>query len=306
MATDYQQILSAIYEETRSHRGEGKVADYIPSLARVSPRHYGLALQTLVGEECHAGDADIPFSIQSISKVFVLEMVYQQLGRDLWQRVGREPSGSAFNSLVQLEHEQGYPRNPFINAGALVLTDCLVSQVHDPLTAIRDFVRRLSGNDTIDYDYEIAASERATGFRNAALVNFIKSFGNIHNDVDVVLDVYFHQCALMMNCSDLARAFLCLANGGVNPLDGGIVLTPTRAKRVNALMQTCGFYDESGEFAFTVGLPGKSGVGGGIVAVIPKVLSVCVWSPALNAHGNSLVGMRALELFTTKLGVSVF
>jgi glutaminase len=306
MATDYQQILSAIYEETCSRRGEGKVADYIPSLAKVSPRHYGLALQTIDGQACIAGDAGIPFSIQSISKVFVLAMVYQQLGKELWKRVGREPSGSAFNSLVQLEYEQGYPRNPFINAGALVLTDCLVSQLRDPLTGVRDFVRRLSGNGTIDYDYEIAASERAAGFRNAALVNFIKSFGNIHNEVDVVLDVYFHQCALMMNCSDLARAFLCLANGGINPLDGDMVLTPTRTKRVNALMQTCGFYDESGEFAFTVGLPGKSGVGGGIVAVMPKVLSVCVWSPGLNEYGNSQVGMLALELFTTKLGVSVF
>ena len=306
MSTDYQQILRAVYDETRSRRGNGKVADYIPSLASVDPDRYGIALQTLDGQACQIGDAELAFSIQSISKVFVLEMVYQQLGKDLWRRVGREPSGGAFNSLVQLEHENGHPRNPFLNAGALVLTDCLVSQVRDPLREIRDFVRRLSGNDAIDYDNAVAASEREVGFRNAALANFIKSFGNIHNDVEVVLDVYFHQCALMMSCADVARSFLCLANGGINPLNGDTILTETRTKRVNALMQTCGLYDESGEFAFTVGLPGKSGVGGGIVAVIPKLLSICVWSPRLNEYGNSAIGMRALELFTTKSGISIF
>ena len=233
-------------------------------------------------------------------------MVFGRVGEALWSRVGREPSGTAFNSLVQLETENGIPRNPFINAGALVCTDHLVSLASDPLLNIRNFVRELSNNPGVNFDESVASSERQTGFRNAALINLLKSFGNIENDVDEVLNIYFHQCALMMNCHDLARAFLFLANQGVNPWDQTRILTPSQAKRVNALMQVCGLYDDSGEFAFTVGLSGKSGVGGGIVAIIPNQLSICVWSPELNSRGTSLIGMKALELFTTKTGVSIF
>jgi glutaminase len=306
MNTNYQQILEEIFEETQSLRGTGKVADYIPALKQVNPDRYGIAIQTLGGETFQVGDATVPFSIQSISKVFVLVMVLKEIGDELWQRVGREPSGSAFNSLVQLETEHGIPRNPFINAGALVATDHLVSQSADPLSDILLFVREISNNPQIDFDEAVAASERQSGFRNAALINLMKSFGNINNDVNHVLNVYFHQCALMMNCQDLARAFLFLANAGVNTWNKERILTASQAKRVNALMQVCGLYDDSGEFAFTVGLPGKSGVGGGIVAIIPNLLSICVWSPELNEHGTSLIGMKALELFTTKTGISIF
>lgn len=306
MNTNYQQILMEIYEETKSLKGQGHVASYIPVLGDVNPSQYGIAIQTLNGETFWAGDAHIPFSIQSISKVFVLALVFRELGEELWTRVGREPSGNAFNSLVLLETESGIPRNPFINAGALVTTDCLVSRSNEPLLEILRFVHGVSNNPSIDFNNIIVASERQTGFRNAALVNLMKSFGNIENDVDTVLNVYFHQCALMMNCLDLACAFLFLANGGVNPWNNERILTSSQAKRVNALMQVCGLYDDSGEFAFTVGLPGKSGVGGGIVAVIPNLLSICVWSPELNQHGTSLIGMKALELFTTKTGISIF
>jgi len=304
--TNYQQILMEVYAETKSLQGQGQVANYIPVLGNVDPGQYGIAIQTLQGETFQVGDAQAPFSIQSISKVFVLALVFRELGEALWARVGREPSGNAFNSLMLLETENGIPRNPFINAGALVATDCLVSRSDDPLAEILLFVRGLSNNPGIDFDPIVFASERETGFRNAALVNLMKSFGNIENDVDAVLNVYFHQCALMMNCLDLARAFLFLANGGVNPSNHERILTASQAKRVNALMQVCGLYDDSGEFAFTVGLPGKSGVGGGIVAVIPNRLSICIWSPELNQRGTSLVGMKALELFTTKTGISIF
>ncbi|MFN8412406.1 MAG: glutaminase [Anaerolineales bacterium] len=306
MSTDYQTILREIYQETLPLKGRGTVAGYIPALAAVDPSKYGIAIQTLSGESLHIGDASIPFSIQSISKVFTLAMVFQQIGEDLWKRVGREPSGSAFNSLVQLETEQGIPRNPFINAGALVVTDSLLSLTQNPHMDILNFVRKLAHNSNINYDEKISISEKETGFRNAALVNFMKSFGNIHNDVDIVLDVYFHQCSLMLNCMDLAKAFLFLANRGVNPWNSETILTQSQSKRINALMQVCGLYDDSGEFAFTVGLPGKSGVGGGIVAIIPNELSICVWSPELNQRGTSLVGMKALELFTTKTGISIF
>ncbi|MCC7118207.1 MAG: glutaminase [Anaerolineales bacterium] len=306
MNADYSQILKEIYEETLELQGQGRVAAYIPALAGVNPKQYGIAIQTLQGESFQIGDALLPFSIQSISKVFTLTLAFQTLDEALWSRVGREPSGNAFNSLIQLETEHGIPRNPFINAGALVVADCLISHFPNPLAEIVQFARKLSDNPTVNFNTALANSEREAGFRNAAMVNLMKSFGTIHNEVNAVLDVYFHQCSLMMNCLDLAKAFLFLANGGVNPWNGRSILTGSQAKRINALMQVCGLYDDSGEFAFTVGLPGKSGVGGGIVALIPNSLAICVWAPELNERGSSLIGMKALELFTTKTGISIF
>jgi len=303
---DYQKHLEEIYQETIHLQGKGKVADYIPALAETEPTKYGITVCTLDGGLYRVGDADETFSIQSISKVFTFAMVFNAMGDKLWKRMGKEPSGTSFNSLIQLEKENGIPRNPFINAGALVCVDCLVSLTKNPLKEILSFVRKLSGNPKVNYDSVIADSERKTGFRNAALVNFMKSFGNIENDVEEVLNAYFHQCSLMMSCTDLAKAFSFLANGGVNPQTGERHLTESQCKRMNALLQTCGMYDESGEFAFSTGLPGKSGVGGGIAAVLPRSLSICSWAPELNSYGNSLIGMKAMELFTTKTGISIF
>lgn len=306
MTTDLADLVPSIYEELNAFTERGRPADYIPALAAVDPAHYGFSVETVDGRSFSAGSADVPFSVQSISKVFTLAMVIDAVGEELWKRVGREASGNPFNSLVQLETENGIPRNPLINAGALVVTDHLVSRCEKPLVELLTFMRELSGNAEVSCDESVAESERSTGSRNAALVHFMKSFGNIHNDIEPVLDVYFHQCSLSMSCKDLARAVRFLANSGVDPATDRQVLPPTRAKRVNSLMQTCGFYDESGEFAFRVGLPGKSGVGGGIVAVLPGALAVCVWSPGLNKAGNSLLGMKTLELLTTRLGRSIF
>lgn len=303
---NYKNILGDIFREVQPLFGHGKVADYIPALKRVDPRKFGIAICTLDGDVIQLGNSQEPFSIQSISKVFTLSMAFARHGDAIWKRVGKEPSGNAFNSLLQLEYEKGIPRNPFINAGALVITDMLVSDHNDPKGAFLDFMRRVSLNNSIGFDREVVASERDHGFRNAALVNFLKSLRNINNDVEVVLDNYFHHCALAMNCVDLARAMLYFANHGILPSTGERLLTVSRAKRLNSIMLTCGFYDQAGEFAFRVGLPGKSGVGGGIVAVIPGKLSLCVWSPELNAKGNSVVGMKTLELFTTKTGISIF
>jgi glutaminase len=303
---DFAKILTDIREEVQPDFGKGKVADYIPALAGVDPSKFGIALETLDGECFEFGDTAEKFSIQSISKVFTLTMAFALLGEKLWNRVGVEPSGNPFNSLVQLEYEKGVPRNPFINAGALVITDVLISHYQNPKSEILNFVRKLVGNDDIYYDYEIARSEREMGFTNAALVNFLKSHRNIDNHVDLVLDVYFQQCSIMMSCRELARTFLFLANNGVVPATGERILTKSRTKRLNAVMLTCGFYDEAGEFAFRVGMPGKSGIGGGIVGIIPNQLAIAVWSPELNEHGNSLAGIHALELFTTKTEMSVF
>jgi glutaminase len=308
MAEDLQAIVDGIHAELAPRFGSGEVADYIPELARVDPRRFGLAVVTPAGGVHVAGDADVAFSIQSIAKVFLLTLGLGKHGEALWTHVGREPSGSAFNSIVQLEYEQGLPRNPFINAGAIIVTD-LVLAGHPPREAIGEmvrFLRFLADDEDIAVDAAVARSETATGARNYALAEFMRSFGRLTHPVDQVLGVYFHHCAIAMTCRQLARAGLFLAANGRNPLTGQSVVQPARARRINALMLTCGQYDGSGDFAFRVGLPAKSGVGGGILAVAPGRASVAVWSPGLNASGNSALGTQALELFAQRTGWSVF
>ena len=233
-------------------------------------------------------------------------LAYSRIKSELWERVGVEPSGTAFNSLVQLESDKGIPRNPFINAGAIVICDILVSELESPKEDVLSFIRELSGIDSINFNSRVAESERASGYINMALVNFMKSFGNIHNEIDEVMDLYFHICSIEMSCMELSKSFLFLANNGVVPYSGKRILSPSRAKRANALMQSCGFYDESGQFTFKVGLPGKSGVGGGIVAIHPLRYCITVWSPPLNLKGNSYKGMLFLEEFTTRTELSIF
>lgn len=308
MEPDLDAILADIHAALAPRFGEGKVADYIPQLARVDPRRFGLAVVTLEGAEHTIGDADLPFSIQSISKTLMLTLALGKHGEGVWSRVGREPSGSAFNSIVQLEREQGRPRNPFINAGAIVITDLLLAG-HTPREAIGEmmrFVRSLAEDDGIVVDRAVAKSEQATGDRNRALAYFMRSYGQIRHEVDHVLGVYFHHCAIAMSCRQLARSMLFLANNGRDPRSGGSVVSASRARRINAVMLTCGHYDQSGDFAYRVGLPGKSGVGGGIVAIAPHRAAVAVWSPGLNAQGNSHLGSIALEMLARRTGWSVF
>lgn len=303
---NYPQILTDIYEHVQPLLGQGKVADYIPELAHIPPEKFGMAVQCVDGRTFHIGDAADSFSIQSVSKLFTLTLAMQLAGDSIWQRIGREPSGTPFNSLVQLEYENGIPRNPFINAGALVVTDIILTHLHDARQTVLDFVRRLAGNPAIQFDDAVARSEAETGFRNKALANFIKSFGNLQNDPEIVLDAYFHHCSLSMSCLDVAQAGLFLANDGRLPPTNEPVVSRSQAKYIKSLMLTCGLYDAVGDFAYRVGLPGKSGVGGGILAVMPGHWSVCVWSPGLNESGNSLAGTAALELFTTLTGISIF
>lgn len=304
--TDYQSILNDIHNEVRAAPAEGRIADYIPELARVSPDHFGMHLLTVDEEQFNVGENQQTFSIQSISKVLSLAHALPMLGERLWDRIGVEPSGNPFNSIVQLEYERGIPRNPFINSGAIVTADILITNLDHPKEEFLTFVRTLAGNPHINYNERVAKSEMDNGFGNAALANMLKKFGNIENGVEEVLDFYFHQCSIEMSCRDLARAFLPFANQGQLFHFHNTVLTRSQVKRLNALMLTCGFYDEAGEFAFKVGLPGKSGVGGGIVAVHPEYYSVAVWSPLLNEKGNSVLGMKALEMLTTETGFSIF
>ena len=304
---NYQRILKEIENEIQPFLNEGKLANYIPALANVDDKKFAMSIQLFDGTSYHIGDSNLKFSIQSISKVFTFTLALNHYGKDLYKRVGHEPSGNPFNSLVQLEYENGIPRNPFINAGAIVTADSLVSiYKKNTFDTILDFIKKTSNDETISYDEEIFESELANGFRNFALINMIKSFNNINNNIDEVIDTYFKQCSIMMNCSQLAKSMLFLANHGINPLTNEQIITESKAKRINSLMLTCGHYDASGDFAYKVGLPGKSGVGGGIVAVVPKKMTICVYSPKLNLQGNSLVGTTALELFTTKTGLSIF
>lgn len=303
---DYNKIFEDIYTELSKIDNKGVVAEYIPELSKIDPNKFGVQLTTVEGDKFAFGDWDERFSIQSIAKVFSYVLAYSLIKSDLWDRVGVEPSGTAFNSLVQLESDKGIPRNPFINAGAIVVCDILVSELEKPKEDILTFIRELSGINSINFNSRVAESERSTGFTNMALVNFMKSFGNIHNDIEEVMDLYFNLCSIEMNCLEVSKSFLFLANNGVVPYSGKSILSPSRTKRANALMQSCGFYDESGQFTFKVGLPGKSGVGGGIVAVHPQRYCITVWSPPLNPKGNSYKGMLFLEEFTTRTELSIF
>ncbi|EGZ6882698.1 glutaminase B [Vibrio cholerae] len=301
------EILASIIEEVRPLTSKGIVADYIPALAKVPSEKLGIAVFTNQGEVITAGDAQEGFSIQSISKVLSLTLamgLYQP--DELWSRVGKEPSGQAFNSLIQLEMEHGIPRNPFINAGAIVVCDMLQSRLSAPRHRLLEFVRQLSGEPLIAYDKVVAASEMMHSDRNAAIAYLMRSFGNFHNEVIPVLHNYFHACALKMSCVELAKTFSYLANKGVSVVTGETVITPTQSKQTNALLATCGLYDGAGEFAYRVGMPGKSGVGGGIIAVVPGEMTIAVWSPALDQSGNSLAGTRALELLAQRIGRSIF
>ncbi|KJD36181.1 glutaminase [Tamlana sedimentorum] len=302
---DFKSILNFIYNEAISQTEKGKVATYIPELAKIDIDNFGIYLKTMTGENYGVGDFNTPFSIQSISKVLALGKAMELIGESVFKRVDVEPSGHPFNQLALLEVENGIPRNPFINSGAIVIADILISNLKNPKTDFLNYVRDLCADKNINYNNAVAKSEKDTGFKNFAAANLLKSFKNLNNDVEEVLDFYFHQCSIEMTCSQLSNVFYFLANDGYC-INKKLHLSNSQVKRINALMLTCGFYDEAGEFAFEVGLPGKSGVGGGIVALLPDHFIITTWAPGLNKKGNSLLGMKALEQFTTKTNLSIF
>jgi len=306
---DYQKILKEIQDEVQPLFGQGQVANYIPLLSNVNPNQFAMSITLLDGSSYSIGDAQKVFSIQSISKVFAFTYALENYKKNMYDRVGVEPSGDPFNSLIQLEYEKGIPRNPFINAGAIVVTDTLLEEFktqQQTLDSLLNFIRDISFNKNINIDKDIASSEFLFGHRNMALANLMKSFNNLKNEPIDVVKTYFNQCAISMSVTDLSRDMLYLAHNGNDPITNKKFTSLRRIKRINSLMLTCGHYDASGEFAFNVGLPGKSGVGGGIVAVVPRVMGISVYSPELNSFGNSLIGTKALELFTTKTGLSIF
>ena len=302
-----ETLLNGILDEVRPLIGQGKVANYIPALAEVPANKLGIAVCYNDGEIIQAGDSQESFSIQSISKVLSLTLAMALYEPDeLWARVGKEPLGQAFNSMIQLELENGIPRNPFINPGAIVISDMLYSRLCAPQYRMLELVRELSCNPQIVYDKIVANSEMQHSDRNASIAYLMRSFGNFNNEVMPVLNNYFSYCALKMSCVDLARTFSYLANKG-QPLGAKTpIISQTQSKHINALLATCGLYDGAGEFAYRVGMPGKSGVGGGIVAIVPGEMTIAVWSPELDQSGNSLVGTAALEKLSARIGRSIF
>jgi glutaminase len=303
---NYKKIIKDIYLEVKNLPDTGTLANYIPELALIDARNFGIHITNTDKLSFGIGDFDKKFSIQSISKLLSLALAYKLEGEKLWERVDVEPSGNPFNSFLQLETDSGKPRNPFINSGAIVVCDVLLSHLKNPKEDFLDFCREISKNPSLNYNEKVAQSEKDTGFRNIAICNFIKSFDNIKNEVAAVIDFYFHICSLEMSCKELSEIFLFLADDDFTTPKGNSILTMSQAKRINAIMLTCGFYDESGEFAFRVGLPGKSGVGGGIVAIHPDKYCIAVWSPKLNEQSNSYKGMLFLEKFTTRTASSIF
>jgi glutaminase len=303
---DLQAKLQTLIESQSSNYLQGKVADYIPALADVSPQFMGVSVATIDGKSFGAGDFKVPFSIQSISKIFGLVMAMNRVGDDLWKRVNMEPSGQPFNSIIQLEWEKGIPRNPVINAGALLIADVLTSHFSASKLAFLTFMRTLADDENIYIDKHVYNSELSHGSRNAALAYLMKSFGNIEADITDVLGHYFTQCSISMNCQQLAQSLLFLANKGVDPRSNKIICSPKDAHRVNAILSTSGMYDQSGEFAFSVGLPAKSGVGGGVIAIVPNYGVICTWSPPLNSFGNSVVGVNLVSDIAEELGLSIY
>jgi glutaminase len=266
-----------------------------------APGPIGIAVAT-PGHIHAAGAFDCPFPIQSISKVFALDLALLAMGDAVFKRVGREPSGDPFNSVIDLERTCGIPRNPFINAGALVVCDMLAVDAGDG-NPVETLIRDAVGDLPVDLNDDVLSSD---GDLNRAMLSFMKHHGNIEQPIDRVLDLYARQCALSLDCRGLAASGRFLAHTRL-PSDDDDALGRARQNRmVLALMMTCGHYDGSGDFAVRVGLPAKSGVGGGILAIAPEIASIAVWSPNLDQHGNSILGVRALEMLGHRTGWSVF
>ncbi|CAN5738125.1 glutaminase [soil metagenome] len=304
-----RRAVDGIVTEIAASKEWGKAGAKIGALAGIDTHQFGMAVLTRDGALIGGGDCDTAFSIQSISKVFSLALALERCGEALWQRVGREPSGDPFNSIVDLERHEGIPRNPFINAGALVVVDMLLGTLdgESEPEAVVEFVAGLLGEgEAFGINEEVARSDETAGHLNRALASLAKHFGNFENAIDRVMQAYVRQCAIELTCRQLARvgSFLMLEGAGdaARPSDAAL----RRARRINALMMTCGQYDGSGDFAYRVGLPAKSGVGGGILAIVPNTASVAVWSPGLDGNGNSLLGTLALEMLTDRIDWSVF
>lgn len=300
-----QQYLFELYEKYKPLQ-EGNVANYIPELAKVDPDLFGICIVTIDGQVFEVGDTNHLFTIQSASKPFIHGLTLEDAGRDfVLSRVGVEPTGDAFNAII-LDEESGRPYNPMVNAGAIATAGLVKgTDPTDKLNRVLEMFRRYCGRD-IYVDMSVYTSERTTGHRNRAIAHLMLNFGMVDGNIDEMLDLYFKQCSVMVNCRDLAVMAATLSNNGVNPMTGTQALSSEYIKDVLSVMYTCGMYDYSGEWAYRVGLPAKSGVGGGIVAVVPRLFGIGVFSPRLDSRGNSVRGVKVCEDLSRHFGLHAF
>ncbi len=304
-----KNLLKSIVENSKEYTKEGKVASYIPELSKANRDALGICVVTLDGKEYFAGDFEEKFTVQSISKVVSLMLAILENGKkNVFSKVGMEPTGDSFNSIMSLEVKNPQkPFNPMINAGAIVTTSLITGDSsEEKIENILSFTRKITDNKEIGINEEVYMSEKLTGNRNRALAYFMKSNGHIDGDVEEILDVYFKQCAMEINCRDIARIGAVLANDGVLPWSGERVISRETSRIVKTIMVTCGMYDASGEFAVHIGIPAKSGVGGGIMASVPRRMGIGVYGPSLDSKGNSIGGIKILQELSEELDLSIF
>ncbi len=297
-------IVTRVVQDVHSHFADvhaGALADYIPELTRADPSHFGLVVVTSDGQRYSAGDVDVPFSIQSVSKAFAYSLAVDLHGSAaVEKRVDVEPSGEAFNS-ISLDAESGRPRNPMINAGAIAITGMLPEDLTGTrFPFVMDAFSRFAGRD-LELDEGIYASESATGHRNRAIAHLLRGADVIGADVDGIVEDYFRQCSVLVTASDLATMAATLAAGGVQPVTGDRIVGPEAVERALSVMSTCGMYDYSGTWMYEVGVPAKSGVGGGVIGVLPGQLAIAAYSPLLDAKGNSVRGVAAIRELSNRL-----
>lgn len=300
--------LEDMVDEARSYAKDGQVADYIPALGKANPTDLSIAVYTVDG--CRsAGDVSKPFTIQSVSKILTLAIAISDIGEErVFSKVGMEPTGDPFNSISKLEQQvPAKPLNPMINAGALTVTDLISGQdCQEKLERLLELVRKMSGNSQVTYNLEVAKSEYRTAYLNRALCYFLKEHGVIESDIESLIDIYTKQCAIEVSCTDLARIGYVLANEGVCPETSEQLLPKEITRLVKTFMVTCGMYNASGEFAIKVGIPAKSGVSGAILGTVPEQMGIGIYGPALDEKGNSIAGVKLLEIFAGKHRLSIF
>ncbi len=301
-ASEFKQYLIDLHQKYLPLR-QGKVADYIPELAKADPDCFAISIVTVDGEIYDVGTCDRLFTIQSISKVFVYGLALEDHGRDyLLDHVGVEPTGDAFNSIV-LDEQSKRPYNPMVNAGAIATTSLIKGKdLTERLNRMLDMFRRYAGHELF-IDMPTFVSERATGFRNRAMAYLMRNFGVIDDPVDASLDLYFQQCSIMVDCQVLATMAATLANHGINPLTQEKAVEPYYTRDILSVMSSCGMYNFAGEWAYTVGLPAKSGVSGGIIAVVPNQMGIAVFSPLLDGRGHSVRGLKVFQELSQDFGL---
>ncbi|MBF2051477.1 MAG: glutaminase A [Leptolyngbya sp. IPPAS B-1204] len=305
VTSPFRSYLNELYEKYRS-LNQGNVADYIPELALAKPEWFGICVVTQDGHVFEVGDCDQLFTIQSISKAFVFGLALEDHGREyVNSKVSVEPTGEAFNSIV-LDEVTNRPYNPMVNAGAIATTDLIKGKTGtERLKRLLEMFKRYTGREH-DINVPVFLSEKATGYRNRAMAYLMLNFGMVSPNIDETLDLYFQQCSILVNAKDLAMMAATLANGGVNPVTKERAIDERYVQDVISVMLTCGMYDASGEWAYRVGLPAKSGVGGGITAVAPGKLGIGTFSPPLDAKGNSVRGIKVCEDLAKDFGLHLF